>query len=161
MAFIEFHTNGVVLKEENIVDQWQGFIPQAQGSAEKIFAETERRINDANIPDIKVIRKELIEGRKSSVCLLVYGAKPFDKFCTFIIARDYGKNLLVSRYVTCSERDIKMVFRLYDLFAKEEFGAYISTIHAALLDAVKQIAVEFKHDFSKMNTKSRGILNIS
>lgn len=44
---------------------------------------------------------------------------------------------------------------------KENFGAYVSGVHHAVLTTVQQVMTELDQDFSKVDTKSQGFLNIS
>jgi len=44
---------------------------------------------------------------------------------------------------------------------KENFGAYISSVHQAVLVTVQQVMTELDQDFTKVDTKSQGFLNIS
>jgi len=48
-----------------------------------------------------------------------------------------------------------------DIFDMEELSAYVSTVHHALIDATGKIAKEVDFDFTKVDTVSRGFLNIS
>ena len=48
-----------------------------------------------------------------------------------------------------------------DIFDSEELHAYVATGHHAVLDSVERIMGEFDQDFTKVETKSRGFLNIS
>lgn len=48
-----------------------------------------------------------------------------------------------------------------DLFDLEELTAYVTTVHHALIDAAKEIAESVGFDFTKVDRKSRGFLNIS
>jgi hypothetical protein len=48
-----------------------------------------------------------------------------------------------------------------NIFDSEELTAYATTCHHALLESVEQLMVDLNQDFSKVDTKSRGILNIS
>ena len=48
-----------------------------------------------------------------------------------------------------------------DLFDMEELTAYVTTVHHALMDAAKQVSETVGFDFTKVDTKSRGFLNIS
>ena len=48
-----------------------------------------------------------------------------------------------------------------DIFDLEELTAYVTTVHHALLDTTEQIAQSVDFDFTKVDRKSRGFLNIS
>lgn len=48
-----------------------------------------------------------------------------------------------------------------DIFDLQELSAYITTVHHALMDATEEIAKSVDFDFTKVDRKSRGFLNIS
>jgi len=48
-----------------------------------------------------------------------------------------------------------------DIFDLEELTAYTTTVHHALIDETKEIAEAVDFDFTKVDLKSRGFLNIS
>ena len=48
-----------------------------------------------------------------------------------------------------------------NIFDSEELTAYVTTGRHAVLDSVERITGELDQDFSKVDTKSRGFLNIS
>lgn len=48
-----------------------------------------------------------------------------------------------------------------DIFDMEELTAYVTTVHHALIDTTEEIAKEVDFDFTKVDLKSRGFLNIS
>lgn len=51
--------------------------------------------------------------------------------------------------------------QMMNIFDLEELTAYVTTIHRAVLDAVKEISEQVGFDFTKVDQKSRGFLNIS
>jgi len=48
-----------------------------------------------------------------------------------------------------------------DVFDLEELTAYTTTVHHALIDAAKEVSESVDFDFTKVDLKSRGFLNIS
>jgi hypothetical protein len=48
-----------------------------------------------------------------------------------------------------------------DVFDMEELTAYVTTGHHAVMDSVEALMGEFNQDFTKVETRSRGFLNIS
>jgi hypothetical protein len=48
-----------------------------------------------------------------------------------------------------------------DMFDLEELTAYVTTVHHALKDTLEEIAKEVDFDFTKVDHKSRGFLNIT
>lgn len=47
------------------------------------------------------------------------------------------------------------------VFEREELGAYTGTVHSAVTESAKTIAEELNIDFTKVDTKTRGFLNLS
>lgn len=47
------------------------------------------------------------------------------------------------------------------VFEAEELSAYTGTVHSAVIEASRIVAEEINFDFSKVDTKSRGFLNLS
>jgi len=48
-----------------------------------------------------------------------------------------------------------------DIFDLQELSAYITTVHHALIDATEDICKDVDFDFTKVDTKTQGFLNIS
>lgn len=53
------------------------------------------------------------------------------------------------------------LFSRLNLFDNEELTAYVTTVHHALLESVKEVVENRRLDFTKIDTKTRGFLNIS
>lgn len=47
------------------------------------------------------------------------------------------------------------------VFEREELSAYTGTVHGAVVEASRTVAEELNLDFSKVDTKTRGFLNLS
>jgi len=48
-----------------------------------------------------------------------------------------------------------------DIFDLEELTAYVTTVHHTLVAATKSVSETVGFDFTKVDTKSKGFLNIS
>ena len=64
-----------------------------------------------------------------------------------------------SRAVEKLKREISPID--LDIFDSEELTSYVTTGHHAVLDSVEKIMGDFDQDFTKVDTRSRGFLNIS
>jgi membrane-associated protease RseP (regulator of RpoE activity) len=66
-------------------------------------------------------------------------------------------------YVTfaCLTSKRSVLPQMMNIFDLEELTAYVTTVHHAVLDAAKEISESVGFDFSKVDQKSRGFLNIS
>lgn len=51
--------------------------------------------------------------------------------------------------------------QMMNIFDLEELTAYVTTVHHAVLDATKEVSEDVGFDFTKVDQKSRGFLNIS
>lgn len=121
---------------------------------------------------------------------LVAEHKLLDTHDIYIGARDYGKQLFVSWYLVEEPITFLRMFKrnpigavigwpfislmrflyfwqggskfmsLLNLFDTEELTAYVSTVHHALLDSVKAMMEDRKLDFTKIENRTRGFLNI-
>jgi len=89
-------------------------------------------------------------------------------------ARDYGKLLLVSWYLIADKSRLpiwaklakaatagKANFMELSIYESEELSAVASIVHDATKSSVSEVMGKLNLDFSKVDTKSRGILNIS
>lgn len=62
---------------------------------------------------------------------------------------------------TCLTSKKSVLPQMMDIFDLEELTAYVTTVHHAVLDATKEVSESVGFDFSKVDQKSRGFLNIS
>ena len=142
-------------------------IMNAGGREEKFLAEIEQAIQGENIHGIKCERKEVGVGMESGVRKMHDGLAvifignisegPLKGYEIFIGAHPYGKHLAVSWYFTRTPK-AESDLTVFDL---EELSAYASIIHHDVLDAVKKVMNELSQNFAGIDTKSKGILNIS
>ena len=166
MAFFALHPDLVYLKEKEILDQWNFMMPQAQGRKEKLYETAERQVRATGIPEVVVERKEVDafrEGQKikkldTQIFLCVHAPGVFGSVRHFIGGRDYGNNLLVSRYLILPNRTAERL--ALNVFEREDLMAFNGLVHEALVEAVKEMMSEAHLDFSKMDTKSKGIVDI-
>jgi hypothetical protein len=180
---------------EKILDSWSTIIKGAEGKANKIFERTIKRIEEANIPVIKCqmvevenprlsrafrewrVVRELGEEARTFVkrkrdFLMVTNAVLKD-YRMYVGARDFGKNLDVSWYLTCEPKYFKKaisylttgsekaIFFGFDPFDFQDLQAYVTVVHRSLLEAVSELMQELDQDPSKIDRKSKGFLGVS
>ena len=180
---------------EKILDSWSIVIKGAQGKGEELFQRVMKHIEEAKIPiiDFQMVEvenprpsralrewrvvKELGEEVREFVqrnrdFLLVTNAVLKD-YRMYIGARNFGKNLDVSWYLTCEpgyfKRAIsslttgseKAIFFGFDPFDFQDLNAYVTVVHHALLEAVGEIMQSLNQDPSKIDRKSKGFLGVS
>lgn len=192
------------IKEEAIIDRWSVLIEGAEGKKEEVFKNTEQKLEKIEVPSLRTERKTitpsifkaLFSNKKKREFLLATN-EYLEGYLMYIGAKDYGKQLSVSWYLTAepvgiwsriSEMlpDIEFIQvavsilvlplilleRIFkkkksvapeemDIFDLEELTAYITTVHHALIDATKELSESVDFDFSKVDQKSKGFLNIS
>jgi hypothetical protein len=165
MAIFEIHTNAINLKEEEIASRWNQTIVGAAGQGEKFYTKVEQYINGAGMPDVVVGRKEVDAFKPSQIAkkanhrvfLSVNGEKALLNDNEILIgARDFGKNLLVCRYIVAKKYS-RSDFSVLD---NEEREAYFSLVHSAVLAATEEFMKELNLDTSKINRVSKGIIDI-
>ena len=144
-----------------IINQWSTIVPEAAGRGEKFFGLVEKAMNEMAIPTAEVKRKKVHATKMSGKddggnepCLYIH-ATAFRGIDTYVVARDWGKHLLLSRYA-CSLNAMDSLSE----FEKENLTAYLSFVHEAVLVATKEIMGELNKDFSKINAKSQGLIDI-
>jgi hypothetical protein len=198
------------LHQDKVIDRWSNIIIDANGRGEEILKSVVEKIEAAEIPNIKISKKEVtpkkwgmgIFSKKNRVFLLVEN-EYFPGYEMFIGARDYGKQLSVSWYLTGETAALSklanlmpsssnaagsaimgsLIASLYlfkyafdkidkkmrggkptasmDIFDVEELSAFVTISHRALLDSIEELMTGLNQDFSKVERKSRGFLNIS
>lgn len=89
------------------------------------------------------------------------GLMKFIKLITshWLAALVFSPVVLLSRAVEKVKKEISPID--LNVFDSEELTAYVTTGHHAVLNSVEKIMSESDQDFSKVDTKSRGFLNIS
>ena len=166
MGLFSGNSDIVYLKNAEIKNVWRTIIPTAAGQTEKFYAEVERRIHGAGLPDIpdraKIQRKQVDVERKSKrnkeigpyVFLHAYltGSQT-----VLIGAYDYGTNLLISRYIVAAQ-DFSDI---YSVFENHMNDAHLILLDHAVHGAAKQMIEDLKQDASTLTTLSKGLLDIS
>jgi hypothetical protein len=94
-------------------------------------------------------------------------------FRMYIGARDYGRDLNVSWYLTCEPGPLKQFFSelltkssfalsfSMDIIRFEELTAYVTKVHHSVLKAVASLMQRLGQDASRIERKSRGFLGVS
>lgn len=172
------------IEKAEIVEKWFVAIIGASGESDKLKKDFIERVQGAGVPAITVNTARLGVGVAGAVKGFLKGraaqAHEFveitdDTLPGYVIyagSRDYGKLLIASWYLVADEHKLPTLGRALaggiaanllklNMFETEELSAFASVAHEALKDAVEQIMTAKGLDFSKVDTKSRGFLNIS
>ena len=172
------------LKSQNIVERWFAAIGGANGEGEKVLRAFMSRVEEAGIPDIVAEKIKMNTGLASAPSKSMFSLginrsmremieiknETMLGWLIYVGARDYGKQLLVSWYLVADEKELprtaKAIFGAESmmelgLFKTEELSAFVTIIHEALKSAVSDSMKELNLDFTKVDTHTRGFLNIS
>jgi hypothetical protein len=168
------------------VQSWFTYIPKASGQSENVKKGVLVRLANEGIPGLKSARTTLDIGLGDTIKSFFKGnlqaAQEFilvesDKvpgYAACIGARDYGQLLLVSWYLVADKSRLPIWAKIANvaamghanfmelsIYESEELSAVASIIHEATKGAVEEVMKNLNLDFSKVDTKSRGILIIS
>ena len=168
------------------VQSWFTYIPKASGQSENVKKGVLVRLANEGIPGLKSARTTLDIGLGDTIKSFFKGnlqaAQEFilvesDKvpgYAACIGARDYGQLLLVSWYLVADKSRLPIWAKIANvaamghanfmelsIYESEELSAVASIVHEATKGAVEEVMKNLNLDFSKVDTKSRGILIIS
>jgi hypothetical protein len=187
MIFSNSEKEKVYASDLKILEKWSTMIEDAKGRGEELLRETMRLIQEREVPGIE-IKKVLVctkqtltqKAQEREYLMIVNNQRHLKDFKMYVGATDYGKNLNCYWYFTCEPGPFKKLGSILysklgregeasplalsfalNLFEDQDLTAYVTIIHHAVLDAVKEISQSVGFDFTKVDTKSRGFLNIA
>jgi len=169
-----------LLKREQVIESWNTLIKDGDGNAERVFGEIQRYLEESKAP-IKFERRGIIPGilkgliGESRDFIIVrsmgYRLKPYQ---VFINARDYGKNLQVSWYLTYRLPILRaLIYSLpfmrigasfledLDVFNLMDLRAFALLCHLSAINAVENLMISLGQDTSKLNRRTKGFLGIA
>jgi hypothetical protein len=142
-------------------------IPNGSGQLNKIFDHIEEFLKTNEIPNITW--KEEKSGGWD--CIMVSHNRIKD-YHLYITARNYGTFLSVMWALTVEPGFFKKAFINYipgvanvvfpslDFYAQQELEMCVAAVHEAVKDAVATVMVDLKQEFSKINTRSKGMVEV-
>ena len=166
------------LEKEKIVESWSVLIEDGKGKAEDIYNGVSKLIKERDAPALRLERVIVRTGERKSLFgrllereyLRVLNEELKD-FRIYIGARDYGKDLNVSWYLTCEPGFFKQMLGFspkgygvhwsLKMFSQEDLTAYVTLVHHSLLKTVEKLMRDLGEDPSKIDRKSRGFLGVS
>lgn len=175
------------LKDENIVERWFAAIIGANGKSEELLRDFNRRVEAAAIPGISLSWEEItparglggalkgmFKGQSKSRKFVMIQNENLEGYVAYVGSKDYGKQLLVSWYLVADKHKVSAASKMLerstghlvkamdlDLFDIEEMMAYGTLVHEALKGSVEDLMKNLNLDFTKVDTHTRGFLNIS
>jgi hypothetical protein len=163
-----FYLNG-----KNHSESWSVLIEDANGRGPEIYASIRRILERHKVPSLVVEDKEvapgIIEGMKGNKrpFLMVRNSSLLG-FRILIGAGDYGNQLAVWWYMVPITKIwkrgkgiLKALPTEMDIFDQQELTSFLTTVHHSVVKASEEVSDSVGFDFSKVDQKSRGFLNIS
>ena len=171
-----------VLRKDQVTEYWATLIEGANGKAEDVLATTWAFLKASEAPALGVAKKKVATslvggalGNEREFLVLTdkqrLSLRPYQIFLT---ARDYGKNLDVSWYLTCRptiwQALLSLIMRSYNpakeiselnVFDQQDVRAYAANAHRCMKKAVSKVIEDIGQDAEKIDWKSRGFLGIS
>lgn len=174
-------TYGDALKNAKIKERWSALVEQGAGHAEDIYRQANAYLESVRPPDVEWERRDLhaggvLTGRRYD--FLFSRNKRLKSFHLYLTAYDYGTSLHVAWFLTAEPTflqrllgvilfwqtgvrdDPRQLAFILDIPKQLELSAYTTMLHRAAKDAVKTLMEQLKQDFSKIDTRSKGFLEL-
>jgi hypothetical protein len=162
------------LSREKVIDQWFALVERGAGKDQWVMDKTEQAIKEVAAPGVSC-RREVVSsglfGEKRDFLMVTH--QKLREYALFIGARDYGRDLDVSWFLTVNPGFLKRAIskRLamgdpnalsmnIDVFAQQDLSAYKQVAHHSLQDTLKTLMEELKQDYSTIDRKSKGFLSV-
>lgn len=172
---------GDALKNAKIKERWRALIEQGAGHAEEVYRHANAYLHSVQPPEVEWERRELhagglLTGKRYD--FLFSRNSRLKNFHLYLTAYDYGTSLHVAWFLTAEPtfwqrlmglilfwqsgilEDPRRLAHLLDIPKQLELTAYATTVHRAAKGAVKTLMEQMKQDFSTVDTKSKGFLEL-
>jgi hypothetical protein len=162
------------LRREKIVDQWFVLVEGAAGKGQWVMDKTEQAIKEYAAPGVECQRELVSTGTFSEKReFLMVAHKKLREYAMFIGARDYGRDLDVSWFLTVypgflkraiskrlTQGDPNALSTNIDVFAQQDLAAYKQTTHNCLQKTLETLMDDLKQDYSTIDRRSKGFLSV-
>jgi len=165
------------LRKEHILERWEVLIEGGNGSAEDIFDSVTAVLESAEAPHVKWERKKILAGGLLTGVNyngIIVSNSALMGCKIYVIAYDYGKGLHTAWFLTMQPgfwdkaiasailkvSDPRALVRYFDIPHELELSAYVTTVHSGMKKAIGTLMAKLEQDFSKVDTKSKGFLEI-
>jgi hypothetical protein len=163
------------LSREKVIDQWSALVERGAGKDQWVIDKTESAIKEFAAPGVSC-RREVVSsgmfGEKREFLIVTH--QKLKEYAMFISARDFGRDLDVSWYMTVNPGSFKRAISKklaqgdpnalsmnLDVFAQQDLGAYKTAVHHCVQDIIKTLMeTELKQDYSTVDRKSKGFLSV-
>lgn len=165
------------LRKDQILERWEVLIEKGSGRGRDVYKAIESALASSIPPGVTCGYKEIKAGNllyiKSYEGLVVKNSN-LENCNIYIFAYDYGTSLHVAWFFTMQlrwfkraivksllkESDPRALIKYLDIPQELELSAYVSTIHNATKKATQYVMGKLEQDFSKINTKTKGFLEV-
>ena len=161
------------LTGKNHSETWSVLIEEANGRGQEIYSRVKETMARHKVPDLiiedKDVAPDIIQGLKGNKRpYLMVRHDMLKGFRVLIGASDYGNQLAVWWYMIPIAKIWKRrkgILKNFpaemDIFDQQDLTSFLTTVHHAVVKASKEVSDSVGFDFSKVDQKSRGFLNIS
>ena len=163
------------LKKEHILERWEMLVEGANGATEDIYDSVVAVLEAAEAPRVSWELREIKAGEMGvgyDGMVVTNSALPGCKI--YILAYDYGTSLHVAWFLTMQpgfwskyiarailkESDPRALVRYFDIPQELELSAYVTTVHGGMKKAIGTLMGKLEQDFSTVDTRSKGFLEV-
>lgn len=169
----------VTLNDQKILDQWGVVMECGAGKDTALLQSTQDMLRDSNLPGVAWEKVDAQTGMLRGLFgnkrgYLMITCEAVKDYRMYLGARDYGKHLDVSWFLTVEPGFFKSAFSALlahgnfqalsfnlDVFQNQDLRAYVTSVHRlAVRKAVEQIGAMIGQDTSKFNWQSKGFLGV-
>ncbi len=169
----------VSLRDEKLLDQWGVVMENGAGKQDEAFAYVTQRLHGSELPGVAWRKVEVQPGMFKGLFgkrrdYLMVTCEALKDYRMYFGARDYGKHLDVSWFLTVEPGFFKSAFSAMlahgninalsfnlDIFDNQDLKAYVTSVHRCCVrQAVEQLGKELQQDTSQFDWKSRGFLQV-
>ena len=180
VAWRLYQESSNALKNEKIQERWETLIEDGQGHAEEVLRRATEYFESAQPPEVTWERREiraggLLSGKRYD--FLTVRNRNLKDFRAYLTAYDYGTSLHVAWFLTIEQSlckrimgiilfwqtgfiDPKQLSYALDIPKQLELNAYTTTVHRSTVGSVRALMEQLKQDFSKVDTQSKGFLEL-
>lgn len=169
----------VTLNDQKVLEQWGIVIEGGAGKDTELIGNIQDLLKYSDLPGVKWGKVDAqpsmfkgMFGNKRAYLMITNDS--LKDYCMYVGARDYGKHLDISWFLTIEPGFFKSMFSAMlahgnmtalsfslDLFSNQDLRAYITSVHrGAVRRAVEQLVADLGQDSSRFDWKSKGFLEV-
>jgi len=164
------------VRKDQILENWQVLIEGGRGSSESVYDAIVSALGDSKAPGVTWEREDIEAGQmmmRKSYNGLVITNSSLEGFVAYVFAYDYGSALHVAWFLSMKtgfmtqiaanmlkETDPRALVGYLPIYQQLELSAYTTVVHTAAKKAVAHTMDRLNQDFSSINTRSKGFLEV-